>query len=151
MGQVNNRRIIHTFVVLIALICMWVPTGVTVQSFEATPSGAQKEILSTCSFFDTALLTNGNWYPFAVAVLSAVLLVCVILTFFVDNKILYGVVFGISAVALLLSFSPFVFYAKEHYTRIAMLISYLLACSALFGFQQLTGHNFREFEDEDEE
>lgn len=151
MGQAKNTRAANGIAVLVAVICMLFPKGVTLQTFEMSANGVQHEVLTNCSFFDTTMFSVGNWYPFVTAVLTAMLCVCVGIGYWVEHKGLDWAACILSASALVLSFSPIIFYEKEHYTRVGMLISYLLVCSLIMSVQQLTGRYFQHYDSEENE
>ncbi len=76
------------------------------------PSADGAHAARSCSYFSILPFSDTNFAPFAVAVLSCVLLVLSAVYYFYDNKYMNKSIFVVSCLAMVTSFIPF-FYCLD--------------------------------------
>ena len=100
---------------------------------EALPLGSALHIATTddshtvqfCSYFNLMPFGNGNFAPFIVAILSAVLLALCALYAFRPSKNIKKLIFAVSCVAMILGFCPLL-YCMQCYSWVDCLITFIL-------------------------
>lgn len=110
---------------------------------EALPLGAALHIPNAdgnhtvlfCSHFDLRPFVDGNFAPFIVAVLSAVLLVLCVLYFVQPGKQIKKIVFFVACSAMLLAFCP-LFYCMQCYTLVDCAIVFILFIHTMMFVEQ---------------
>lgn len=115
-----KKRITMIVLSSLLLIMQFLPFGASVHSIVDNTHNAQYY-----SFFHLAPLMNGNFAPFVVAVLSAVLFMLSIIYSITKKKQMEKPMFLVACIAMLLSFCP-LFYCIQCFNLVACLISLIL-------------------------
>ena len=146
-----KNKITHLIVVALAIGAMILPWGAVLRYMDIE-NGLKTASLKTFSFFDPTVFSNGNYTPLICAVLTVVLFLLLLFSFFGnESKGINIALTALSIVATILSLLPPVLYGFEFFSTTAMAIFYLLLCSSVMSVQRLTGKYFATEDEETEE
>ncbi len=148
----KKTKIYHIVSVALAVIAMMLPWGAVCRFLTESSGGLQHESFKTYSYFDLFAFQNANFAPLLCAVVSVVLLLVLGYTFFAkETKTIQMVMVVLSCAAFALSLLPLILYGVKFFNMTALMISYLLGCSAFMSGQRISGIFFEDEEEETEE